>query len=256
MTILKLSFAAVLLTPLLAAVPAQAETFRSAYTVSYLGIPVARSNFTSSFSGDRFTVEGELSSAGLGQIFDSTKGRIKVSGNLASERARADSYRIDYTSGKKKKHTEIRFANGVVSGVENVPPLKARKKKWVEVSPEDLKSVADPISATLVRAPSLEAVCDRTIRVFDGEMRVDLKLSAKEKGKWNGQPTLSCKVGFVPVSGYRRGKDSLEYLQKKSAIEIEFTALGKTGMYAPVRASVGTEIGTVTVSADEISAAN
>lgn len=231
------------------AAAARAEEFRSVYTVSYLGIPVASSDVTSRFDTDRFSIESKVSSSGLARLFDSTEASAEVSGRLADGEVRPDSYHLSYTSGFKKKRTTLRFGDGGVTEAENVPPLKKRKKGWVKLEQGDLKAVADPLSATVFRAGGLDEVCRRTLRVFDGEMRVDLKLSMKETTEWNGVPAVSCAVRFVPVAGYRKGKRAIEYLRDKSDIAITFTALGSTGLYAPVEASIGTEIGTVSVSA-------
>ena len=236
--------------PLLA-VPASAESFRSAYTVSYLGMPVARSSFTTTLSGDSFSIDGTLSSAGLAKLFDSTKGTVKVSGSLGPKGTQTDDYRVDYRSGGKEKRTVVRFKGGTVTHTENVPPPRPRGEDWVALGPDDLKAVSDPIAATIVRAGSLDEVCSRTIRTYDGELRADLKLSPVERSEWNGQPTAVCKVSFEPVSGYRSTKRALRFLRDKSRMSIEFTALGATGLYAPVRASVGTEIGTIRITAAE-----
>jgi hypothetical protein len=247
---------ALLLLGLLAlAAPATAETqnFRSDYSVSLYGVPIARSQFQSWIGEDRFKVEGSLSSAGLAKVFDDTKGTTSASGRFGKDGVRPDAYVVNYTSGKKKKKTAISFAGGDVTATENVPEPKKRSRKWVEVGEDDLKAVADPISATLVRAEGLDDVCNRTLKIYDGQLRADLKLSHVETrpvrtGGYEGD-AVTCRARFVPVSGYRKGSDSLEFLAKKSKILIAFAPLGDTGVYAPVKASVGTEIGTIHIEA-------
>ena len=44
---------------------ANAQTFKGVYTVSYLGLPVARSSFVSTFAGENISIEGKLASAGV-----------------------------------------------------------------------------------------------------------------------------------------------------------------------------------------------
>lgn len=230
---------------------AQAETFKSRYTISYLGLPVGRSQFTSSFDGDRFSVQGSFSSAGLASIFDSTEGSARISGRFVGGRTQPDRYEITYSEGDKKKRTSVEFSGGNVVKTENIPPLKVRKDR-VELKPGDLRTVADPLSATLVRAKSLDEVCGRTVHLYDGEIRADLQLSLVGKDEWNGSEAITCKARFIPVAGYRKGKKAIEYLRDKSRISITFAALERTGVYAPVGASVGTQIGTITISADAL----
>jgi hypothetical protein len=233
--------------------PAQgAQSFVADYTVSLYGLPVARSRFNSTFDDGKFTVHGSLSSAGIARIFDSTQGTTTVSGTITPAAARPSLYLMNYTSGKKRKKTEIRFSRGNVTRTENVPPLRT-KPNWVDVERGHLAAVADPISATLVPAGSPAEVCQRTIRLYDGEMRADLKLSpggteAISIGEFDGEATV-CNARFVPVSGYRAGHRSIEYLRNKSKISIAFAELGTTGVYAPLKASIGTEIGTLHIEA-------
>ena len=120
-------------------------------------------------------------------------------------------------------------------------------------APSDLLTVADPIAATLVQADSLDEVCSGTIKMFDGEMRADLALTYVSKGKvdvpgYKGD-TVTCRMRFKPVSGYRKSKRALDYLKNESRIMVAFAPLGKTGIYAPIHATVGTQIGTITVAA-------
>ena len=60
---------------------------------------------------------------------------------------------------------------------------------------------------------------------------------------------VTCRGRFVPVAGSHRGNKSLQYLSSKSRIMLKFAQLGKTGIYAPIQATVGTKVGTVTIRA-------
>ena len=228
-----------------------ATAFYAEYAISYLGLPVGSTTFRSSFKDDRFAMEGSMASAGLARIFDSTEASVKVGGAIGGKQPRPESYLLSYTSGDKQKSTRLVFKRGNVAEVENVPPLKKRGGSWVPVRRTHLSSVIDPMSAALVSAPSLAAVCPRTIKVFDGELRADLvlsepSLSTVDSSAYSGE-TVTCRARFVPVAGYRSDNRSIAYLRDRSAITITFAPLAKTGVYAPIRASVGTQIGPVSV---------
>ncbi|MBA3446994.1 MAG: DUF3108 domain-containing protein [Pseudaminobacter sp.] len=234
------------------------QSFGGDYSVSFLGIPVASSTFNSTFEGDSFSVKGVLSAAGLAQLFDDTQGSMSSAGRFAGDTTQPTAFRVDYTEGKKSKMTSIRFKGGAVTKAENVPPLKKRGRDWVPVRKSHLQTVTDPLSATLVRADSLAEVCGRTIRIFDGEFRADLTLSPESSGPMSVQgfegETVTCRVGFAPVAGYRKGRKALDYLKNHSEIRIAFAPLGTTGVYALIRATVGTQIGTVTIQAQRFEA--
>lgn len=239
---------------LVAASAAQAapQSFHVDYSISILGLNIGRSTFQSTIDGDSFRLTGSLSSSGIARIFDNTTGTTAVSGSFGEALARPRSYLLNYMSGDKKKKTEITFADGTVTRTENVPALRP-KPKWVALSEGDLVAVADPISATMVRAASLEDVCKNTLKVYDGEMRADLALSLVSVGRAEAQgfsgDAVTCRARFVPVGGYRNGHRSIEYMKNKSTILIAFAQLGTTGIYAPIRATAGTELGTLTITA-------
>jgi Protein of unknown function (DUF3108) len=246
-----------LLATLAAAVPAsgkaRTQSFSGDYSISYLGFTIGRSTFDTTFGKDTFAVSGSLSSAGLAQLFDDTQGTISSVGRFAGKATQAAAYRVDYTEGGKSQHTSIRFRDGSVTRTENAPPLKKRGSDWVPLRKSHLRSVADPLAATLVRAGSPAEVCGRTLRIYDGEFRVDLTLKY-ESSKSISIPgfegkIVTCRVGFHPVAGYRQGRRALEFLRDKSLIRMTFAPLGTTGVYAPIHATIGTQIGTVTISA-------
>ncbi|MBN9270654.1 MAG: DUF3108 domain-containing protein, partial [Mesorhizobium sp.] len=100
---------------------------------------------------------------------------------------------------------------------------------------------------------SPDKVCGRTVKIYDGEMRANLTLTYQSKGTisvpgYKGD-TVTCRLAFEPVSGYRKGRKALEFLKNRSRILVTFAPVGKTGVYAPIRASVGTQIGPLTISA-------
>lgn len=232
---------------------AQAGTFRGEYTVSYLGLTVVRASFESRYDGDTYTVDGRVAAAGLARLFDDTSGTLKATGRVTERRVVPQSFRADYTSAKKASLLDIRFSGGAVASTTVLPPPKPRPSDWVAVAAGDLRGVLDPTATTIVPAPDLDSVCNRTIKTYDGEMRADLVLSPVSKGKisvpgYDG-PTVTCRMQFEPVSGYRKGRKGLQYLRTKSRILVTFAPLGQTGVYAPIRATVGTEIGPLTVTA-------
>lgn len=235
------------------------QSFNADYAVSIFGLTVARSRFTSRISDRSFQLEGSISSAGIASFFDDTKATTAASGRFRRDATVPDAYSVSYTYGKKAKKTTLDFAGGNVAKVTNLPPLEKRGADWVPVTAKDLVAVTDPISAVLVRAPSLAQVCRRTIRVFDGEIRADLKLSPVgtgpvHLGAYRGEAAV-CSGRFVPVAGYRPGNKSIRYLRDRSQIRITFAQLGQTGVYAPVHATVSTRIGTVTFLARRLEAA-
>ena len=114
------------------------------------------------------------------------------------------------------------------------------------------------MAALLIPADGPGGVCDRTVRLFDGELRADLKLTFVAAGRapagaQEGQ-TVTCRLGFHPVAGYRKDKRALKFLKSRSRMSVVFAEVGKTGIYAPVHATIGTEIGTITMRVRRVEA--
>ena len=236
---------------------AQAPLYRGEYAISFLGLIVARVNFDSRVDKKGYSIEGEASSAGLGAFFYDTNGKLTASGRFAGG-VQADRFRAEYRYDKKPTLVDIRFSGGDVVEVVNDPPLKKRGKDWVPIEPADLKSAVDPIAATLVKADRLDDVCKGSARMFDGELRADLTLSHVRTGEMSVRgfkgPTVTCRLKFTPAAGYRKGRRALEFLRTKSRIMVTFAQIGETGVYAPVHATIGTQIGTITVRARRLEA--
>ena len=87
--------------------------------------------------------------------------------------------------------------------------------------------------------------------MFDGELRADLSLSYVKTGNRSrgSGPDRHLPHAIHAGGGYRKGRRALEFLRTKSRIMVTFAQIGKTGVYAPIHATIGTQIGTITVRA-------
>ncbi|TGP53864.1 DUF3108 domain-containing protein [bacterium M00.F.Ca.ET.230.01.1.1] len=230
------------------------QSFKGEYTVSFLGLSIARSTFSSRYENGVYSIDGSVSAAGLAKLFDDTRGTISSKGTISSQKMVPQAFRADYTSGKKASLVDIRFGNGNVTSTKVVPaPEKRDPKSWVPLGAGDLKSVLDPMAATVIYADSLDKVCGRTVKLYDGEMRANLTLTYASKGSisvpgYKGD-TVTCRMSFEPVAGYRKGRKALEFLKNRSRMMVTFAPLGKSSVYAPIHATVGTQIGPLTISA-------
>jgi len=223
---------------------------RTDYSIRLSGLPVATATFRTQFNGDRYKISGIMQSAGLADIFSSTHGSTSVSGVVSRGRLHATSYSVDYKSGKRSRAIDVTFRNGNVITASMTPPRK-KPKNWVAVSKADMRAVLDPISGLII--PASGRVCPKTLPIFDGESRMDLKLSSKGTRPYSTKgfegDAVVCGLRFIPKSGYRKGRDDVEYLRKLSTMEIWFAKADGANVYAPVYVKIPTSLGPVTVSA-------
>ncbi|WP_367717723.1 DUF3108 domain-containing protein [Nitratireductor sp. GISD-1A_MAKvit] len=221
------------------------EVHRLRYSASLFGIPIGKADFTSRLKDDRFEVAGRFASAGVARLFDQTDGTVLSQGRISSRSVVPSSYELAYVSGKKRETTSIRYKSGRVVETVITPKPKKRGSDWIRVSREDLIGALDPLSALLSPAQNAKEVCNRRLKVFDGEMRADIVFSPAGKSERIGKDLITCKARFIPISGYRKGRSTIAFLRDKARILVAFKPLGARGHHTPVQAQIGTKIGTV-----------
>lgn len=228
------------------------DLYRTEYDISMFALSIARSAIETTVKGGNYGVNGRFKTSGLARVFDDTDGTVYVGGNSSQAKVTPSAFDLAYKHGRKNKSTKISFTSGNVSASENVPPVKKRDP-WVELTPQDLINVSDPLSALMIPTKDPKAVCNRTLRVFDGQTRADIHLSFNgtesftTKG-FTGESVI-CSAKFVPLAGYQKGKKAIDYLANRSKITISFASLGNSGIYAPVVARIGTQLGTLKIEA-------
>ncbi|WP_309086212.1 DUF3108 domain-containing protein [Chelativorans sp.] len=227
---------------------AAAETYRARYDASLLGLPVGRAFFETRFDGQAFAIAASFASAGIARIFERTDGTVEVSGTMGEEMSRPELYALEYSEGKKRQATTIRFRDGTVTETRNEPPPKKRGEDWVPLAPEHLTGVADPISALLLPVSTDAEVCNRTVRIYDGEIRADIVLQPAPEESFRSA-AVTCRARFVPVSGYRKTRSSIIFLRDRARIFVGFAPVAGRNLYSPVEATIATKVGTVHIRA-------
>lgn len=229
-----------------------ADLYRTEYDISIFGLSIARSAIETRVNGANYDLNGRFLTSGLARVFDDTDGTVRVTGSAVGRKVVPASFDLAYRHGRKNKSTKIRFAGGNVVAAENEPPVK-KSDPWVETAPGDLKNVSDPLSALMIPASDARSVCNRSLSVFDGQTRAEIQLAFNGTESFTADgftgESVICSARFIPVSGYQKGKKSIDYLANRSRITVSFASLGDSGIYAPVVARIGTRIGTLKISA-------
>ncbi|MGG7516891.1 DUF3108 domain-containing protein [Allorhizobium undicola] len=233
------------------------ESYRTDYRVTLAGLPVARASFTTHISDRNYRIAGDISSAGLVNVFTSLTASTSVEGQMVgAEKLQPASYELVYTRGKRTRTYDVRFSGGSVVKTSIIPEPKRNAERWIPVAPGDLRSVFDPLGGLVLSENG--GLCNRTIPIFDGESRMDLVLSPKGKAKFtagdtSGEATV-CNVRYVPKSGFNKGRSDIEYLRQAQDMEIWFAKAGGMKLYAPVYAKVPTRVGPLYITATRFGA--
>lgn len=236
-----------------AALPAAAEPvrYRTDYRITLGPLPIARASFVTEVEQSSFTISGSFKSSAIVDVVTKITAVSNVSGTLRGDRMQPDHYTLVYQKGRKKQTYDVRYADGNVTETRVEPQPKRRPSNWIDVTPDDLRAVLDPISGLII--PDGEAACPRTLPIYDGESRMDIVLKPKgrqsfKSGNFDGE-AIVCSMRYVPKSGFRKGRKDIEYLRKVEDMEIWFAKTGSLNVYAPVYARVPTQMGTIYVSA-------
>jgi hypothetical protein len=244
--------AAVLSFPLAGHALAASSTFATEYSIAFAGVPVAKSSFRTEVSDGALTLKGDLSSAGLASVFASTSATSTVRGRVTDKGIVTTSYSMRFTSGKRSRQTEMTFKGGNVVDVAITPP-RGPRPGLVPVEDSHKRNVVDPFLAAMIAADDPSKVCARTIRVFDGITRLDLVLRAAgteqvSTGGYKGE-AIKCSVRYVPVAGHRPEAKTVKFMAGGERASISFAAVPGSNIYAPVKALIRTEAGTVSIKA-------
>lgn len=234
------------------------QRFTTDYFVTFLGLPVARASFTSALSADgSLEVNGTLRGVGLASLVGTSAGTTQLTGRLnGTGGVEPSRFSIEYQTRGRPDGVSVRFENGSAVAVNHRRPEPPRRSTYIPITAEHLRSVIDPLSATIVRAPSPQQVCDRAVSLFDGWMRADLKLSPVSTGPLPNHPGTGavCAGRYTPIAGFNSDNRDLHFIRDSDTIRVTFAPLQGTDIYAPVHASIGTRVGSIHVTAGPIRA--
>ncbi|MDE1156882.1 MAG: DUF3108 domain-containing protein [Neorhizobium sp.] len=222
----------------------------SQYDISLGILPIATASFDSSFDGKDYKITGSFAAAGIARILTKTSAETTVTGRVLANRLQADRYNLVYHQGKRTRVYDVEYRNGDVAETTIKPEPKRNADNWIPVSDKDLHSVLDPLSGLIF--PADAKICPNRLPIFDGESRLDLVLSPMGTKPFTADgfkgEAIVCEIRYQPKSGYRRGRDDIEYL-KKTPMEIWFAKAQSANVYAPVYARIPTRIGQLYVTA-------
>lgn len=236
----------------LTAVPAQAnQTAVSAkLSLTFQGLPVGELKHTSTVSGSGYKITGVVNTNSLVSLIAGVKANFNASGQLNGNSVKPNTHTTSYKQKKKRGTTSIAFAGAQVTNVSATPAV-TYKPTVIKVTAAHKKNVVDPVSALLFTTNgdhSGAAVCNRSVAIFDGKERYDIKVShvSTKTRKVTGfrGPVHTCSVRYVPVAGHRPEKKSIQRLAKNRSIRIEMARIGKSNAYGLFGFSASTERGT------------
>jgi hypothetical protein len=231
----------------------------ASYTISFARIPVGEITATAVFGQHEYAISARARAGGVlkallvdGEASFTTQGTIK------------DDHPVPTTftskivsSAESSDMTMTLDEGGNVNELTATPPPSPDR---VPVTISNRQAVIDPLSALLFPATVAgevlsEQACRRTLPIFDGHHRYDLKLGFKRMDKMTAEkgysgPVVVCSVSYEPIAGHRANIPLVKYLSECREMEIALAPIGGTRLLAPFRLSIVSTLANLMIEAN------
>jgi hypothetical protein len=247
--------------PTAAAAPAKAQApsgkVDATYNILLGGLTIGRFALDTEFDGKGYTITVRGTTSGVSRFVSDGKGYLKSSGRMIGTRVLPGAYLLDTSeNGHRNSTVSMQMNAGNIQHVAATPPL-AKKADRVPLLPQHKRNIFDPLSAMIVpmKNGSTAGACNRTVPVFDGWQRFDVKLYYKGTAEVDGQDgsykgsVVVCGARYVPVAGHRPTREAIEYMENNKALEVWLAPVEALGVMIPYRMQIGTEVGMLTIHA-------
>jgi hypothetical protein len=233
----------------------------ASYTISAARIPVGKVVWSADIGAGSFTTTGSGEAAGLASLAVSGKGSATARGIVKDGRLYPTNFTSDITRDDEKSELTMALDHGAVTELKAAAPPPGDDR--VPVTAEHRQNIVDPLTAWLIPAGAgdglARAACERTLPIFDGQRRFDLKLTFRRVDKVKADkgyqgPAVVCAVTFQPIAGHRASSTLVKFLTNGRDIELWLAPVTGTGFLAPFRISIASMLGNLVVQANEFQA--
>ena len=230
---------------------------KTKFSVKFGGLTVGTASFDIKLNGEKYQMIGKGTTAGLARLFSSGKGNFNSTGIIEKNIILAATHSVFVRERKKDATLKMVFADKGVTDVEMVPDKRKKhinSKQWIPIKTKHMQNVIDPASSLLMPIAYEDAtdprkVCGRNLEIFDGQSRYTMKLSYKTTRavKTKGYTGFAhvCKLKYVPIAGYRKGRKNVEYMRKNERMEFWLAPITGTNIFTPIRIEVATQYGKI-----------
>jgi len=222
------------------------------YSVTLAGLPIGYGTWTIDIRDDRYNMAASGATSGIMRVFASGRGQSSARGAVSGGQLVSSNYSSNVYTDKKYDEVRMVINAGQVKEFVAEPPTVPGPER-IPLTEAHRRGVADPMTAPLVRIAGtgetlVPQACQRTLSIFDGRMRYDLRLAFKRferVSSQNGYQGLAvvCAVEFAPIAGHIPQRYAIRYLSETRDMELWLAPIAGTRLLAPYRASIPTPLG-------------
>lgn len=235
------------------------------YTITIAALPIGKVEMSSRFDGDKFNIVAHGRTAGVSRLVSDGKGTFSTSGRLSRGKVVPSNFRMDTIDKHLITKVRMKMASGSIKSLFAAPPL-SKKPDRIPVRSRHWRNILDPLAAFMVPLDSdgrikPRSACNRTIPVFDGWQRFDVRLSFKEQRQvrlggrdgYSGAVVI-CKARYLPIAGHRPTRSTTVFLQNNTDMEIWLAPVSGVPVLVPVNIRIGTKFGPLILTASMVDA--
>ncbi len=254
--------AAALLFVALAAAPFADRAFAQSrleadYSIKAARIPIGSITATVETADDQYAMSMSGRASGALRILSASEGTFNARGTLVNGKPLPSEFAAKTKSDDDTLDVKMTFQDGSVKELTASAPPPSNDR--VPLTETHRQNVLDPLTALLVPGPDsgellAAAACQRTLAVFDGRRRFDLKLVFKRMDKVKAEkgyagPVAVCAVTFLPIAGHRASSPLLKFLTEGREMEIALAPIEGTRLLAPFQILVVSMVGNLAITA-------
>lgn len=241
---------------------AAATTLNAQYVITISGLTIGRVDVEGRFSSRNYSAAISGSTWGISRFVSDARAQMAGAGRISGDRVVPGSYNLDTSESGFDTQVRMTLGPGGVAGVDAWPELMEAADRVPLTARHKQGNIVDPIGAFMVAlardgAPDGPAVCNRTVKVFDGWQRFDIRLTYTgtkpvSAGGYTGE-AIVCAARYVPIAGHRPSRESVEYMANNKRLEVWMVPVEGTRLMIPYRFLIGTQVGDLVVMARQFS---
>ncbi len=229
------------------------------YTITMARLSVGKGVWSADIGNDQYMTAASGSASGIISVLVSGEGSLATRGSIKDGRLLPASFTSKITSDDEISELRMLLDGGNVKELV-APPIPSDKDR-VLVTETHRQGIVDPLTALLIPVAgngellSFEA-CQRSLPIFDGRRRYDLKLAFKRMDKVKADkgyqgPVVVCSMGFQAIAGHRAGSLLVKYFSQGRDMEIWLAPIAGTRVLALFRLSVANIVGDIVIQASQ-----
>jgi hypothetical protein len=230
----------------------------ASYTISFARIPVGEITATVVSGDSEYAISARARAGGVMKIlWVDGEGSFTTRGTIKDGHPVPTNFTSKIVSNTETSDVTMALDEGSVKELAAAsPPSQDR----VPVTAANRRSIIDPLTAVLFSTAAAgetlsQEACRRTLPIFDGHQRYDLKLAFKRMDEVTAEkgyagPVLVCSVSYEPIAGHRASIPLVKYLSEGREMEIALAPIAGTRLLAPFRLSVVSMLANLTIEAN------